>query len=76
MDQIVRLDSHQEAVLDDAAERFIVQCHGDVRKALKEMMVVNAHLNDQLERIVNDRPRAVRKSAPNPERIGRQLSFI
>jgi hypothetical protein len=55
MDQIVRLDSHQEATLEDAADQFIAKCHGDVRKALKEMMVVNAHLNDQLERIISDR---------------------
>jgi hypothetical protein len=29
---------------------------GDVRKALKEMRVLNAHLNDQPERIINARP--------------------
>jgi hypothetical protein len=31
--------------------RSIAHHKGDVRKALKEMMVLNAHVNDQLERI-------------------------
>jgi hypothetical protein len=76
MDQIVRLDSHQEATLEDAADRFIAKCHGDVRKALKEMMVVNAHLNDQLERIISAQAGAGRLRAPDPERVRRQLSFL
>jgi hypothetical protein len=62
-------------VLDDAANRFIAKCKGDVRKALKEMMVVNAHLNDQLERMISERQGAVREPVPDPERIQRQLSF-
>lgn len=44
-------------------------------KALKEMMVVNVHLNDQLERIVKDWP-GVGRRTPDSERIGRPLSFI
>ena len=76
MDQIVRLDSYQEVLLDDAADRFIAQCHGGVRKALKEMMVVNAHLNDQLERIISAQPGIVGRRTPDPARIERQLSMI
>ncbi|RWO14530.1 MAG: hypothetical protein E5Y16_34515 [Mesorhizobium sp.] len=75
MDQIVRLNSRQEAVLDDAADRFIARHKGDVRKALKAMMVTNADLNDQLERIITARPGA-RRRVPDPTRIERQLSMI
>ena len=32
MNQIVRLNSKQEAILDDAADRFIALYHGDIRK--------------------------------------------
>ena len=75
MDQIVRLNGQQEALLDDAADRFIALHHGNVRKALKEMMVLNGHLNDQLEQMAKARPGAAPKRAPNPQRIQRQFSF-
>ncbi|RUV55850.1 hypothetical protein EOA88_35600 [Mesorhizobium sp. M5C.F.Ca.IN.020.14.1.1] len=75
MDRIVRLNSREEAVLDDAADRFIAKHKGDVRKALKAMMVTNADLNDQLDRIISAQPGA-RRRAPDPVWIGRQLSMI
>ena len=75
MDQIVRLNGQQEAALDDAADRFIALHHGNVRKALKEMMVLNGHLSDQLEQDGKGSAWAVPKRSPSPERIQRQLSF-
>ncbi|RWB52632.1 hypothetical protein [Mesorhizobium sp.] len=49
MDHIVRLDSRQEAVLQAIAERFIAQHKGDPVKALKEMIVLNGHLQERLD---------------------------
>ena len=72
MDQIVRLNRQREAILEDAADRFITQHHGNLRKALKEMIVLNAHLCDQL---------ATAKSGPiaerslKPEQIQRRFWF-
>ena len=75
MNQIVRLHSQQEAMLDNAADRFIAHHNGDVRKALKEMMVLNAHLNDQLERMIIAQPGAVWRRAAGSE-IRLQLSLL
>lgn len=75
MDQIVRFNGREEAILDDAADRFIARHKGDVRRALKAMMVTNADLNDQLDRIISAQP-GVRRPAPDRERIQRQLSFL
>jgi hypothetical protein len=61
MDQIVRLNRHQEAMLDDAADRFIALHKGDVRKALKEMMVLNRHLQDRLD--LETKPELFRRRA-------------
>ena len=49
MDYIVALDSRQEAALQDAADKFIALHKGDAVKALKEMMVLNSRLQDQLD---------------------------
>ncbi|MET3590878.1 MULTISPECIES: hypothetical protein [Mesorhizobium] len=51
MDHIVRLDSRQEAALQAIAERFIAQHKGDPVKALKEMIVLNGHLQERLDAI-------------------------
>ncbi|AZO31144.1 hypothetical protein [Mesorhizobium sp. M1B.F.Ca.ET.045.04.1.1] len=51
MDHIVRLDSRQEAALQAVAERFIAQHKGDPVKALKEMIVLNGHLQERLDAI-------------------------
>lgn len=49
MDHIVRLDSRQEAALQAIAERFIGQHKGDAVKTLKEMIVLNGHLQERLD---------------------------
>lgn len=49
MDRMVTLDARQEAVLQSAADAFVRQHGGDVVKALKEQMVLNAHLQERLD---------------------------
>ncbi|TJW16686.1 MAG: hypothetical protein E5W82_05290 [Mesorhizobium sp.] len=49
MDHIVRLDSRQEAALQAIADKFVATHKGDVMKALKEMMVLNGHLQEKLD---------------------------
>ncbi|MBB6408713.1 hypothetical protein [Mesorhizobium sangaii] len=45
----VTLNSRQEAALQAHAEDFIAVHKGDVMKALKEMIVLNGHLQERLE---------------------------
>ncbi|MBZ9753679.1 hypothetical protein LB524_00120 [Mesorhizobium sp. ESP6-5] len=49
MDHLVTLDSRQEAALQAVADRFVATHKGDVMKALKEMIVLNGHLQDRLD---------------------------
>jgi len=49
MDYIITLDSRQEAALQAAADKFIAVHKGDAVKALKEMMVLNGRLQEQLD---------------------------
>ncbi|WP_108722992.1 hypothetical protein [Mesorhizobium sp. ORS 3428] len=49
MDHILTLDSRQEAALQAVADKFIALHKGDVMKALKEMIVLNGHLQDKLD---------------------------
>lgn len=49
MDQIVMLDSRQEAALQAIADKFIAQHRGYPVKALKEMIVLNGHLQERLD---------------------------
>lgn len=49
MDRIVTLDARQEAVLQAAADDFVRRHGGDPVKALKEQMVLNAHLQERLD---------------------------
>ncbi|RUW19734.1 hypothetical protein EN858_11405 [Mesorhizobium sp. M4B.F.Ca.ET.215.01.1.1] len=49
MDRIVRLDSRQEAALQAVAHKFIALHKGDAVKALKEMIVLNGHLQERLD---------------------------
>jgi hypothetical protein len=49
MDQIVTLDSRQEAALQVVADKFIALHEGDAVKALKEMIVLNGHLQERLD---------------------------
>ncbi|RWH67037.1 hypothetical protein [Mesorhizobium sp.] len=49
MSHIIRLDSRQEAALQGVAESFIAQHNGDAVKALKEMIVLNGHLQERLD---------------------------
>jgi hypothetical protein len=51
MDHIVTLDGRQEAALQQVADQFVAKCGGDTMKALKEMIVLNGHLQDQLDAI-------------------------
>jgi hypothetical protein len=51
MDHIVRLDSRQEAALQQVADKFIKLHGGDTVKALKEMIVLNGHLQDELDKM-------------------------
>lgn len=55
MDHIVTLDSRQEAALQAIADKFIAQHKGDPVKALKEMIVLNAHLQDRLDTLTAPR---------------------
>ncbi|TPN02463.1 MULTISPECIES: hypothetical protein [unclassified Mesorhizobium] len=49
MAHMVSLDSRQEAALQAIADKFIAQHKGDPVKALKEMIVLNGHLQDRLD---------------------------
>ncbi|MBZ9760987.1 hypothetical protein LB553_08865 [Mesorhizobium sp. CA8] len=49
MDHIVRLDGRQEAALQAIADKFVATHKGDVMKALKEMIVLNGHLQERLD---------------------------
>ncbi|RWQ28463.1 MAG: hypothetical protein E5Y88_27270 [Mesorhizobium sp.] len=49
MDHIVTLDCRQEAALQAIADKFIAQHRGDAVKALKEMIVLNGHLQERLD---------------------------
>ena len=55
MDRIVTLNSRQEAVLQAHAEDFIAVHKGDVMKALKEMIVLNGHLQERLDALTAPR---------------------
>ncbi|MER9237877.1 hypothetical protein [Mesorhizobium sp. M0633] len=55
MDHIVRLDSRQEAALQAIADKFIAQHQGDAVKALKEMIVLNGHLQERLDTVEGSR---------------------
>lgn len=57
MDQIVTLDSRQEAVLQATAENFIAHYKGDAVKALKEMIVLNGDLQERLDALQASRRR-------------------
>jgi len=49
MDHIVTLDSRQEAALQKVADKLVALHKGDAMKALKEMIVLNGHLQDELD---------------------------
>lgn len=49
MDQILRLDARQEAALQAIADKFVKLHKGDVMKALKEQIVLNGQLQQQLQ---------------------------
>ena len=55
MDHIVTLNSRQEAALQAHAEDFIAVHKGDVMKALKEMIVLNGHLQERLDALTAPR---------------------
>ncbi|RWL48963.1 MAG: hypothetical protein EOR60_03150 [Mesorhizobium sp.] len=55
MDRIVRLDSRQEGALQATADKFIAMHKGDAVKALKEMIVLNGHLQQQLDALARPR---------------------
>ncbi|WP_292119423.1 hypothetical protein [Mesorhizobium sp.] len=58
MDHIVRLDSRQEAALQAVADKFVATHQGDVMKALKEMIVLNGHLQEKLDAAAGSPPRS------------------
>ncbi|CCV03300.1 conserved hypothetical protein [Mesorhizobium metallidurans STM 2683] len=49
MDHIVTLDSRQEAALQAVADKFVALHKGDTMKALKEMIVLNGRLQEQID---------------------------
>jgi hypothetical protein len=55
MDHIVTLDSRQEAALQAIADQFIAQHKGDAVKALKEVIVLNGHLQERLDAVESRR---------------------
>ncbi|TPJ52699.1 hypothetical protein [Mesorhizobium sp. B2-6-4] len=48
-DRIITLDSRQEAALQTVADKFVALHKGDPMKALKEMIVLNGRLQEQLD---------------------------
>ncbi|TPK49987.1 hypothetical protein FJ492_01785 [Mesorhizobium sp. B2-5-4] len=52
-----QLDSRQEAVLQATADKFIALHKGDPVKALKEMTVLNGHLQQRLDTLSESRKR-------------------
>ncbi|WP_292483655.1 hypothetical protein [Mesorhizobium sp.] len=52
---VVTLDSRREAALQVVAEKFIAQHRGDAVKALKEMIVLNGHLQERLDAVERGR---------------------
>ncbi|TPL45347.1 hypothetical protein [Mesorhizobium sp. B2-4-6] len=62
MDRIVRFDSRQEAALQATADRFVALHKGDAVKALKEMIVLNGHLQQRLDALSSSRQVLRRKS--------------
>jgi len=59
MDRIVRLDSRQEAALQATADKFIALHDGDPVKALKEMIVLNGHLQQRLDALSGSRQKSL-----------------
>ena len=57
MDQIMTLDGRQEAALQAVADKFIALHKGDAVKALKEMIVLNGHLQERLDALQTSRRR-------------------
>jgi hypothetical protein len=57
MDQSVTLDNRQEAALRAVADKFIALHKGDAVKALKEMIVLNGHLQQRLDALQASRRR-------------------
>ncbi|TIS68314.1 hypothetical protein [Mesorhizobium sp.] len=55
MNHIVTLDSRQEAALQAIADRFIARHKGDAVRALKEMIVLNGHLQERLDAVEGSR---------------------
>ncbi|RWF77584.1 MAG: hypothetical protein EOS26_08350 [Mesorhizobium sp.] len=55
MNHIVTLDSRQEAALQAIADRFIAWHKGDAVRALKEMIVLNGHLQERLDAVEGSR---------------------
>lgn len=51
MDHIVTLDSRQEAELQAVADKFVRLHKGGVMRALKEMIVLNGHLQGELDKL-------------------------
>lgn len=49
MDQIITLDSRQEAALQKVADRFVSLHQGNTMKALKEMIVLNGRLQEEID---------------------------
>ncbi|WP_246687366.1 hypothetical protein [Mesorhizobium sp. B3-1-7] len=49
------LDSRQEAALQATAEKFVAVHKGDVMKALKEMIVLNGHLQNRVDALTSAR---------------------
>ncbi|WP_181181344.1 hypothetical protein [Mesorhizobium sp. B1-1-5] len=60
-DRVITLDSRQEAALQAVADKFVVLHKGDMMKALKEMIVLNGRLQDQLDAL---------KASPLGKRFG------
>ncbi|TIQ28397.1 MAG: hypothetical protein E5X48_31490 [Mesorhizobium sp.] len=61
MDHIVRLDSRQEAALQATADKFIALHKGDTVKALKEMIVLNGHLQQRLDALSGSRQKPLER---------------
>lgn len=63
MAHIVTLDSRQEAALQVVADKFIGRHKGDAVKALKEMIVLNGHLQERLNAAEGGRRAGVHRLA-------------
>jgi hypothetical protein len=74
MIRIERLSRRQEDALQVAADRFVDSHDGDIMKALKAMMLLNKHLQEQLDAL-QPAPTVSRPDPAPPRPMQQQFTF-